>query len=58
MSFCAGGPVSEGYASDVDQNPPAWFKRFEKATIRDPSTNARGKWTGAQLIELLRSIPG
>lgn len=51
MSYCAGGPVSEGYNTDVDGNPPEWFRQFERATGAD------GAWTGRQLLELLQGLP-
>jgi len=55
MSACAGGPVSEGYSSDVDLNAPYWFERFEKLTTRGRG----GVWTGGELLEVLLTIsPG
>ena len=47
MSYCGGGPVSEGYSTDIDINAPAWFRSFEKATL------SAGRWTGAKLLKLL-----
>ncbi len=55
MSACAGGPVSEGYSSDVDLDPPSWFERFEKLT----TWGRGGTWTGGELLEVLLTIsPG
>lgn len=52
MSVCAGGPVSEGYSSDVDSNPPWWFQEFEKQT----TWKRGGIWTGAELLGVLKQI--
>lgn len=52
MSECAGGPVSEGYSSDVDMDAPWWFEQFEKQTTWKRS----GIWTGAELLEVLKEI--
>jgi len=50
MGNCAGGPVSEGYASDIDKDAPPWFRAFERAT------GPRGHWTGAALLPVLDKV--
>lgn len=47
MSYCGGGPVSEGYSTDIDINAPAWFRTFER------STRSKEHWTGRELLHLL-----
>lgn len=47
MSYFGGGPVSEGYTSDIDQASPDWFRRFESATRAKPF------WSGRELHDLL-----
>ena len=52
MSYFGGGPVSEGYSSDIDEAPPSWFRQFEAATRR------KSMWTGRELHDLLFEIGG
>lgn len=52
MAICAGGPVSEGYADDVDRNAPDWFKEFERRT----SWTRPGIWKGKHLLDVLLDI--
>lgn len=49
MAYCAGGPVSEGYSTDVDINAPAWFRQFER-------TNQGKRMTGRELWAVLQSL--
>jgi hypothetical protein len=50
MSACAGGSVSEGYASDIDKNAPDWFRLFEKTVGGDECIS------GQKLLEILAKI--
>lgn len=52
MSYFGGGPVSEGYTSDIDQKAPQWFRQFEAAT------RSKASWTGRELHDLLFALGG
>lgn len=49
MAYCAGGPVSEGYSTDVDRNAPSWFRQFESMT-------GGRRLRGADLLLILQTL--